>query len=594
MRMIFFCIRLSILFLMLVVTCISQQKSVAAAEASLVLVVSGVEGELRENVEAALAIPRGLVRDGQINHLWLRRYVRQARQKVRDALKPFGYYRAEVDAHLEEGPGQHFLLRALVQPGPPTNLEDVSIELTGPGRDEKVLQQYVKESFPLVEGDVLRHDLYEKGKSQLADAAVDLGYIKAKFTTHIITVDPEIDRARLSLTLDTGPRYRFGRIVFPADSAYPERFLQRYLTFKSGDVFTYAALGRTHSRLIDSDLFQNVAIFPRIETADESRVPIEILLKPKARRTLRPGVGYGTDTGARFSLLYRDINAWQIGHRFDTDLIIAEVRQSIDFSYMFPHYRDIHSSTVIKGGFDREKTDSYISRILFTEAELVQSFGRGKRLSLYARLQRESYEVGLTDETSQLLIPGLRWSQRTYESPTRPLKGYHLGLEIRGTRKNYLSDTSLLQILGEANVLIPLPGRVSVFLRGKGATTRQEDEFEDIPASLRFFTGGDRSVRGFAYQSLGPVDNAGNVVGGKHLLIGGIELERAVAEKWGLAVFYDTGNAFNTLSDYELARAAGIGLHWYTLIGPIKIDVARQLSVTDPSYRLHLSVGFAW
>lgn len=574
------------------VACFTVLPATALA-ADVALLISGVEGEMRRNVEAVLEIPRGLVKDGQVNRLWLRRHVRQAPGKVRNALEPLGYYHAEADVDLEESPGERFLLRVNVQPGPPTKLDDVSVELAGPGRDVEALMENVRD-FPLAEGDILRHDLYEKGKGQLESTAVDLGYIKAKFTTHIVRVDPDKDRATLSLVLDTGPRYRFGKIVFPVDTNYPERYLRRYITFKEGDVFTYAALGRTQSRLIDSDHFRNVIVSPRIKAAEEQRVPIEIQLKPKARRSLRPGIGFGTDTGARFSLLYRDINVWRLGHRFESDLVIAEVTQSLDFSYILPHYRNINSYTVLKGGLDREKTDTYTSRILFVEAELVQSRGRGKRLSFYVRLQREDYEVGVTDETSQLLIPGTRWSRRTYESPTRPVKGYHLGLEFRGTHEDLLSDTNLLQILGEANTLIPLPGRFSLFLRGKGATTRQEEEFADIPASLRFFTGGDRSVRGFAYQSLGPVDADGDVVGGKHLLIGSIELERAFAQKWGLAIFYDTGNAFNDLSDYELARSAGIGLRWYTLIGPIKLDIARQLSETDPSYRLHFSVGFAW
>jgi translocation and assembly module TamA len=98
-------------------------------------------------------------------------------------------------------------------------------------------------------------------------------------------------------------------------------------------------------------------------------------------------------------------------------------------------------------------------------------------------------------------------------------------------------------------------------------------------------------VRGYKYQSLGPTDAFGAVVGGRHLLFGSIELERAIGKDWGIAAFYDTGNAFNAWSKIDLAQGAGIGGRYYTAIGPIRLDVARQIGVRKPDYRVHLIVG---
>jgi translocation and assembly module TamA len=118
------------------------------------------------------------------------------------------------------------------------------------------------------------------------------------------------------------------------------------------------------------------------------------------------------------------------------------------------------------------------------------------------------------------------------------------------------------------------------------------DPVYEIPPSLRFFAGGDQSVRGWAYQSLGPRDASGRVVGGKHLLTGGVDLQRALFERWAVSVFYNAGNAFDSFSDLTLYQAAGIGVHYYLPVGALNLYVARQLNVEDPGYRVHLTVGF--
>ncbi len=568
-------------------------QAVAAGSGAVQVRISGVEGELRGNVEAALAVPEGMVKDGEMNRLWLRRFIDQAPRNVRKALEPFGHYHADVTVtplRQDEGGAT---IEVDIVPGPAVTIAGVSIELHGDGRGEPPLLRQVKE-FPLKTGDVLRHDLYEQGKAEIEAAAVDLGYIKGSFSRSRIEVVLYEHRADILLTFDTGPQYRFGAITFQPETDYPERFLRRYLTITPGQVFSYAALGQTQAQFLDSDRFRQVLIVPGDEDAVRHEIPVSIVLETRPRRSLRPGVGYGTDTGGRFSLLYRDLNIWEMGHQLDMDMVIAEIRQSVNAVYILPNYRNVSSLTAFRGGLEREDTETYLSRKIYAEAEVIYSHSRTSVFSVYARLQREDYEVGDTDETTESLMPGIRWRHRTYTSPTRPVKGYHLGLEMRGTREGVISDFNLVQLIGEANTLIPLPGRFSLFLRGSGAMTIQDDELADIPVSLRFFAGGDQSVRGYGYQTLGPVDAAGAVVGGKHLLVGSVELERAIGSSWGIAAFYDTGNAFNNLSDYELARAVGAGLRWYTIVGPLKIDVARQLGVDDPEYRFHASIGFAW
>ncbi|MFH1025079.1 MAG: BamA/TamA family outer membrane protein, partial [Nitrospirota bacterium] len=141
------------------------------------------------------------------------------------------------------------------------------------------------------------------------------------------------------------------------------------------------------------------------------------------------------------------------------------------------------------------------------------------------------------------------------------------------------------------STIVSLPWRLSLYTRINGAVTAQEDSIRHIPASLRFFTGGDRSIRGYKYQSLGPKNEKGDVIGGKNLLVGSVELERALFSDWGIAAFYDAGNSFNSFSDIKLYEGAGIGLRYYTQIGAIRLDIARQIDVSNPTFRIHFSLG---
>jgi translocation and assembly module TamA len=189
-------------------------------------------------------------------------------------------------------------------------------------------------------------------------------------------------------------------------------------------------------------------------------------------------------------------------------------------------------------------------------------------------------------------MPGLRYSEDRYDNLIRPTRGYRFSLETRGTHQYIGSSTGLLQFLAEGGVLIPMPWRLSLQVRGKTGITALKDSLSDLPPTLRFFAGGDQSVRGYSYQSLGPRADNGDVVGGTHLLFGSIELERALFKDWGVSIFYDAGNAFDTFQDMRLAEGAGAGLHYYTPVGSLNLYLARQIGVSKPSFHIHFTVGF--
>jgi len=554
--------------------------------------IRGLEGEALANAQAALAVPPGAAHEGRLDRKLLDRLVLEAPEKVRRALEPFGYYDAVVTADLAEAEEGAYRVLVHVAPGEPVRVAAVRVAIEGEGSREEPLLLLAR-NFPLRKGDVLRQDAYEQVKGALQARAQDLGFLDADFPVHVIRVNRGEKSAEIELTLDTGPRYAFDGAAITGDSGYPERFLRRYLAFKQGEVFSFAKLGQTQLNFRNSDRFKEVIIVPKKEEARDRRVPVEVRLTPSLPKRLRPGVGYGTDTGARVSLKYQDVNAFRRGHEFKADLFIAEIRQAIGAEYIFPSSRDVMSHTSLKAGLKQEDVDTYATRSVFAEVERVRDFGRGRVGSLFLRTLYEDFSVGVEDNTSFLVLPGARFSRRSYRgAAVRPEEGYRFQLEARGTDRSLGSDTGFVQFLASGNALIALPARFSILSRLDTGYTLLNGPPQRIPASLRFFAGGDHSVRGYDYQSLGPVDNTGTVIGGRHLLAAGVEVERAVRENWAVAVFYDAGNSFNAFSRIRLFQGVGIGVRYYTVVGPIRVDLARQIRVNDPSFRLHVSVGF--
>jgi translocation and assembly module TamA len=478
------------------------------------VIVEGLEGDTLKNVQAGLALPPGLVQEGRVNPLWLKLFERQIPEKVRQALKPFGYYNPQIRVSLEAIQEGLFRLRVYVEPGDPVRVSSAKIELRGSGSQEQKLKGLV-EAFSLKEGDILRQDKYEDAKGALKARALELGYLDADFSVHEIRVSQGEGKASIELVLETGSQYYFGEVTFAGASNYPEPFLRRYLAFRAGEVFSYSKIAQTQLNLINSDRFKEASIEAIKEESQDLRIPVKINLAPSKPKRLRFGVGYETDLGARLSARYQDLNFKLRGHELDSELNLSQRLQGFVTSYVWPGQKDLDSKTSFKLGIQREDTETYTSRSVFLGPEYVHSFahssgllhslGRGSIGSVYLQARLEDYTIGEEDGRSRLFMPGLRFSRRQYDDLIRPTRGYRFALETRGAAQAFGSDANFLQFLFNGDMLIPLPLRFALFLRAQAGAT-WSDPIEDLPPSVRFFAGGDQSVRGYAYQSLGPKD----------------------------------------------------------------------------------------
>ena len=556
------------------------------------VVIEGLEGEALKNVQAALTLPPGVVSEGVVDRALLEFFRRQIPEKVKKALEPFGYYEAQVSSTREKSENGRELLRVKVIPGDPIRATSVIVRVTGPGENNPDLRQLVA-AFPLKAGDVLNQVKYESAKDELRTKALNQGYLGSEYTSHVIRVNRAERKAEIELILQTGSRYLFGEVIWEGTQLYPVSYLERFLDLRPGEPYSYSKIYQTQLNFINSDRFSSVNIRAEKEEAQEGRVPVRINLEPSAPKRLRPGVGYSTDYGARVSLRYQDLNAFQRGHEFNADTSIAEKRQAISAYYTLPGSGHVDNRTNLKVGLQRELLKPYDNLLFTTEAEQARSFGYGSVGSAYLQFREERFSEAGQTGSSRLIMPGLRFLQRRVDDLVRPQKGFRYALETRGSAQALGAESNFVQILGNGDLLIPLGAGFSLIPRTQLGATWQKDPLTDLPPSLRFYAGGDRSVRGYTYQSLGPKDSEGNVIGGKHLFVASLEVEYSITRNWSMAAFYDVGNAFNSLDELRLAQGAGLGVRYYTPAGPVRVDVARQINVDHPGYQLHISIGFA-
>ena len=564
-----------------------------AGEASVSVDISGLSSERLQNVKAVLTLPPEIVRDGAVEERWLERFGNKVPKMVADALEPFGLYRSETTVTIERADELTYRLMVNVNPGPQTTVRSLTIKLVGEGLQEKTLLRAVRD-FPLKQGEDLDHQLYEQGKLALRLEANNLGYLESTYSTHVIRIDSDEDAADVELVLETGVQFYFGETTFDDENeSFPEEFLRRFVTYREGDIFSHRELHRSRLRFYASDRFDNVLMVPLMDEKVGRKVPIRVDLATGKRHRLRPGIGYGTNTGARISLSYKNLKSGEHPHAQLVDLSLAQKTQFFESSYTIPQAGSADNNLIGTVGVRLEDIDAYETQMYYAELEETYGLGRGKVGSLFLRYLYEDGDVGNEDNNvAKLLIPGVRYFQRAYDDPLNPNSGYQFRVELRGSYDFLVSNLSIGQVIAAGSFMLPITRNLTLHPRIEAATTVKDDDFSDVPPSMRFFVGGDNSVRGYAYKSRGPEDDNGDVIGGESLLVGSLELEYALNERWGLALFYDAGSAFDVSEEMDIIQGAGIGVRRYTPIGPIKLDLATRVNDSNNNIRIHFSVGF--
>ena len=427
----------------------------------------------------------------------------------------------------------------------------------------------------------------EPSPARLYDPDYDSGQENDRWRHFRPVSRQEAYQADISLHFDTGPRYYFGELLFQQDLLDTD-LLQNFSPFAAGDPYSNEALVDLQRALSDSDYFSEVEVHPLRDQTREHNIPIEVQLTPRKRHKYTFGIGYGTDTGARGMLGWEVPIVNSYGHRFDSELRISEIGDSAKLRYRIPIRNPRTDQLIYSLGRTREVTDSNTSLIYSTSAGMIYARGQWRE-NVALTYQQEHYKIAGVSDSSILLMPSAGWNRVWAKSRLQPRRGVSLGIELRASSRQLVSSIDFLQARTRIKTIMPLGPEGRLLLRGDAGTTLAAP-LETLPASVRFFAGGSQSVRGYAYQSIGPVNVDGEVIGGKHLVVGSIEYQHNIRGNFNGALFYDVGNAIDDISD-PLMHGAGFGLRWNSPIGPVRVDLASALSLDGNPWRIHINIG---
>jgi translocation and assembly module TamA len=555
------------------------------------IVVQGVDSDVADNVRGYLTLNRYVQRE-DLTDAQVRRLADRAVDEAADALRPFGYYAPTLRSRTSRD-GDRWIVRLKIQPGEPVRMATVQVHVGGAGSAEAAITG-VAPASSLQPGTRLDHASYERLKTDLLRASLRLGYLDARLTRRELLVDPPNRTASAYVTLDTGDRYRFGDITVLQDSLEPE-LLQRYVRFRSGDIFSNERIRSTQYALEDSNYFSNVKILPGDRDAATHTVPVTIEAERIKRDRYSVSAGYGTDTQVRGNFAWDRRRINDLGHHSRVELTGSAVLQEAIARYIIPVGDPALEKVELSAGYINEDLGDVNSKRTELTGGLTQAMGKWQRV-LFLKLsnERSDYPDGTWTE-DLLLIPGFSYASQPPSFLTGWVRDSSYYFELTGSPQTLGSDASYLRFYTRAEKVWPLTGQWYLRLRGELGTS-WVDEFSELPASQRFFAGGDRSVRGFALDELSPPadgnppgNDSGKGVGGEHKVVGSVEFERDLPRNFRMAVFYDTGNAFNDWST-PLEYSVGVGVRWKLPMLLIGLDVAQALSEPDKKPRVHLNI----
>jgi len=559
-----------------------------AAGAGIDIEITGVDGALRDNVIAFLSLKR-YAGATDLDQDLVDRLALRAEREVASALRPFGYYTPVVTTRVtrqQDG----WQASVTIVPGEPVALVEAQVDIEGPGRDERFLRE-VLENSPLRVGRQLSHADYDQLKGELQRAAASNGYLDAAFSRAELRVDPERGEARALLTLDTGDRYRFGATSIAQDFLEPD-LVRRYLRYREGDWYDATRLLRTQFALDDSGYFAVVEVLPEARDRTTRTAAVRITSERGKRDRYRIGAGYATDTEWRLLLGWENRRFNQRGHRLSAETRLSSLEKRIELGYVIPWQDPALEKLSLRLLAGRVQNGDIETTGISLRPSLSEVIGTWQRVLLvnidYTRDRFPSpLAGGGNSRRDVLLVPGVSYARLPASFLDNDPVSRGLYIELLGSAGALGSDANFTRLLVRDERHFKLGDSWQLLLRAEIGASAIGD-FEELPAQYRFFAGGDRSVRGYGYEELSPVDAAGKSIGGRHKLVGSVEIERDLPKNLAIAAFFDAGNAFDDFND-PLKYSAGIGLRYRLPFLIVGVDVAQSLSDSGRSPRLHMN-----
>ncbi|HEY5898388.1 MAG TPA: autotransporter assembly complex family protein [Burkholderiales bacterium] len=545
--------------------------------------------ELRTTLERGLNIVRWRL-DPEMDEERLKRLVDEAVRESREAAATEGYFSAQVKAEVDTS-AEQWVVRISVDPGERTRVDDVDIRFSGPAASDgqaRPLLERVREHWSLRPGQPFRQSEWDAAKRQAVRELAGWRYPAAQVADSAATIDPPGHRASLSVAIESGPPFRFGELHVSGTKRYADAVVENLVPVRPGDIYDREKVILYQRRLLESGYFASVQaeIDAQPQVADAAPLRVSVIEAPKHH--VESGIGYNTDVGPRLELRYSNQDMFDSAWRLRTGLNLDQKIQNLQADIDTPP----RPGGVWNSFFGRSRQQD-IQNEVTREIAFGASHNFGAGIAPSALLTSVHFEErrigGALADSSHAMYFGARKSFRHTDAVVSPREGYVLSAEVGGSPSS-LSSRQFVRGIASASLFLPVSRDGDLLLRGQAGAVLSNAR-DGIPSTFLFRTGGDQTVRGYAFESLG-VEEAGAVVGGRRMVVYSAEYTHWVAENWGVAGFVDAGNAWDSGVRPELATGYGLGARFRTPIGPIRADLA--YGALRSEFRLHFSVGYGF
>lgn len=541
------------------------------------------EEDLRKNALAFLEIDDD---DGKVvkNSSYVNYLAETGVQQIQESLHPFGYYRAKVDAKIVKKP-KKWTVSYAVDKGKPVEIKQVDVGVTGEAESDKDFQELLAE-YPLKKGDILLQEDYTDFKNKILAKALANGYFDGQFTKTQIVLADNLQSADIIVNYDSGKRYAIGKTTFKQDFLDDDVF-KRYVNYEEGEVYTSKEISELQRDLYNSGYVKVIDVTAEPNKTDKV-VPVELKITPKKNKRHKFIVGYGTDTGARagYDFDWRWVN--RRGHQFKSSIFASQKLLKAGAEYRIPGEHPATDYYKIFANVEKDKGGDVDSTLWNLGGAYHDKVGNLTR-EIGIKWQQENFTVGNDSGDVKLLTPYVDLSYRRADDILNVSDGVLVDLYVTGAHTGMLSDVSFLQAAAEAKYIKRFDETSKVTVSGGLGRTWVEN-FHQLPADYRFFIGGDRTIRGYSFNSIGDRDSSGANIGGDKMYYVSGEYEYFFNDDMSAAAFVDAGDVYSSGTS-NIKVGAGVGFRYYSPIGPIKVDVAHGFEEPGDNVRFHLNIG---
>jgi translocation and assembly module TamA len=531
-------------------------------------------------------------REAGISREEVERLVTAAPAQIRQLLATEGYFSPRIEPQLVQQEGR-LVARFNIDPGMPTQIGSVDIRFSGaivagPHADPQRIAR-LRRRWSLKPGAVFKQEEWDEAKTELIKGLLVRDFPAARIADSTARIDPQQQRATLTVEVDSGPQFTFGELQVQGLNRYSRERIEALNPITPGETYSQEKLTELQARLQDSGYFSAAFATVEVDPAQPTLVPVRVDVTENKRHRLSAGVGFSTDNGAHVQARWLDRNFMSRDWLLESELRLDQKARLLGAELTFPRL-DNGWRPSVGAHYEREDIENEINnkiRIDTRITNLVRANEQTWGISYIAERQRIE---GIERNNRDALVGTYIYTRRRLNHPLTPTRGYVASIDLAAGPQGIINDSNIGRVHLRASWLSPARSRFQLIARGELGQAVGADRTE-LPSDLLFRAGGDRSVRGYAYNALG-VELGDAVVGGRVLGVFSAELVYRFRPAWGIALFHDVGNAADRWQDFTLKQGSGIGARWSSPIGPVNLDLAVAHDTGDP--RLHFSIGYGF